>query len=99
MTRGRGRLGGRQRNIAASSCSCYDLAISAGEYAIGALRGISDLDPVLFACDWPFAPDAAVAADVAGFDGLMLTARERVGIDHDNAQRLFPALAAAMPPG
>lgn len=29
----------------------YDLAISAGEYAIGALRGVTDLEHVLFACD------------------------------------------------
>lgn len=73
----------------------YDLAISAGAYAIGALRAVSDLRHVLFACDWPFAPDAAVAANIAGFDGLTLTAAERRWIDHDNADLIFPALSGA----
>jgi predicted TIM-barrel fold metal-dependent hydrolase len=75
----------------------YDLAISAGEYAIGALRGVTDLEHVLFACDWPFAPDPAVTANIAGFEGLSLTASERRAIERDNAQRLFPALASDIP--
>jgi hypothetical protein len=43
-----------------------DLAISAAHYAIGAPSGVTDMDHGLSACDWPCAPDAAVAADVAG---------------------------------
>jgi predicted TIM-barrel fold metal-dependent hydrolase len=70
----------------------YDLAISASGYAIGALREVSDLNHVLFACDWPFAPDAAVAANVAGFDGLSLTTSERFAIERGTAERLFPRI-------
>jgi predicted TIM-barrel fold metal-dependent hydrolase len=73
----------------------YDLAISAGEYAIGALRGVSNLEHVLFACDWPFAPDAAVAANISGFEALSLTGAERHAIERGNAERLFPKLAGA----
>ena len=73
----------------------YDLAISAHESAIGALRGMSSLDHVLFACDWPFAPDAAVQANIRGFEALDLTSAERYAIERGNAARLFPKLAAA----
>jgi predicted TIM-barrel fold metal-dependent hydrolase len=70
----------------------YDLAISAGENAIGAIRGVSNLDHVLFACDWPFAPEMAVRVNVAGFEGLKLTPEERHAIERGNAARLFPNL-------
>jgi 6-methylsalicylate decarboxylase len=70
----------------------YDLAISAHENAIGALRGITSLNHVLFACDWPFAPDTAVADNVNGFEALALTARERYAIERGNAASLFPRL-------
>lgn len=70
----------------------YDLAISAHGNAIGALREVSSLDHVLFACDWPFAPDVAVARNVAGFESLDLTADERHAVERGNAARLFPKL-------
>jgi 6-methylsalicylate decarboxylase len=73
----------------------YDLAISAGEHAIGAIRGVSNLDHVLFACDWPFAPDMAVRVNVAGFEGLKITPEERHAIERGNAARLFPNLLTA----
>ena len=73
----------------------YDLAISAGENAIGAIRGVSNLDHVLFACDWPFAPDMAVRVNVAGFEGLKITPEERHAIERGNAARLFPTLVQA----
>jgi predicted TIM-barrel fold metal-dependent hydrolase len=73
----------------------YDLAISAHDNAIGALRGVTSLDHVLFACDWPFAPDAAVARNVAGFESLHLTPEERYAIERGNAARLFPTLVTA----
>jgi hypothetical protein len=74
----------------------YDLAISAGEYAIGALRGVSDLDHVLFACDWPFAPDPAVAANIAGFEALSLSPAQRSATEHGTAEGLFPNLAGSL---
>jgi predicted TIM-barrel fold metal-dependent hydrolase len=70
----------------------YDLAISAGDYAIGALRGVTDLDHVLFACDWPFAPDPAVASNITGFEALSLSTKERRAIERGTAERLFPGL-------
>jgi predicted TIM-barrel fold metal-dependent hydrolase len=75
----------------------YDLAISASSYAIGALRGITDLNHVLFACDWPFAPDAAVISNVTGFEGLSLTTTERTAIERTTAEQLFPSLVSDLP--
>lgn len=72
----------------------YDLAIAAHENAIGALRAVSDLDHVLFACDWPYAPDPAVRMNIAGFEALALSGAERFAIAQGNALRLFPRLAA-----
>ena len=70
----------------------YDLAISAGANAIGALRGVTTMNNVLFACDWPFAPDMAVDANIRGFEALQLTAEERYAIERGNAVKLFPEL-------
>ena len=70
----------------------YDLAISAGENAIDALRGVTTVDHVLFACDWPFAPDKAVDANISGFEALRLTTEERYAIERGNAVKLFPEL-------
>jgi predicted TIM-barrel fold metal-dependent hydrolase len=70
----------------------YDLAIAAHENAIGALRAVSSLDHVLFACDWPFAPDPAVAMNVKGFEALKLSPEDRYSIERGNAVRLFPRL-------
>jgi predicted TIM-barrel fold metal-dependent hydrolase len=73
----------------------YDLAIAAHENTIGALRAISSLDHVLFACDWPFAPDPAVKMNIEGFKGLNLTSVERHSIERSNAEALFPRFKAA----
>jgi predicted TIM-barrel fold metal-dependent hydrolase len=81
--------------IAQTADFYYDLAISAHANAIGALRAVSSLDHVLFACDWPFAPDFGVAQNVAGFESLDLTADVRYAIERGNAERLFPRLVAA----
>jgi predicted TIM-barrel fold metal-dependent hydrolase len=70
----------------------YDLAISAGENAIGALRGVTTMNNVLFACDWPFAPDMAVDANIKGFEALQLTPEERYAIERGNAVKLFPGV-------
>jgi predicted TIM-barrel fold metal-dependent hydrolase len=70
----------------------YDLAISAHDNAMGALRGVTGVEHVLFACDWPFAPDVAVQRNIAGFESLDLTPDERYAIERGNAARLFPTL-------
>ena len=70
----------------------YDLAISAHDNAIGALRGVSNLDHVLFACDWPFAPPNAVKMNVEGFEALKITPAERFAIERGNAAKLFSTL-------
>jgi predicted TIM-barrel fold metal-dependent hydrolase len=76
----------------------YDLAIAADPGVLGALRGMSSLTQVLFACDWPFAPDMAVAANVRAFESLPLTPAERYGIEQGNAALLFPRLVRPAPP-
>jgi hypothetical protein len=68
---------------------------------------VSDLEHVLFACDWPCAPDAAVASNISGFEAMSLTGAERHAIDRGNADRLLPRLTGAavaapgpgLPPG
>lgn len=70
----------------------YDLATVARPVTIAALREVSDLDHVLFACDWPFAPDPAVAFNIGNFEALDLTAAERTAIERGNAASLFPRL-------
>jgi predicted TIM-barrel fold metal-dependent hydrolase len=70
----------------------YDLAISADPGVVSALRGLTSLDHILFACDWPFAPDPAVAANIKGFESLTLTPAERHAVERGNAARLFPRL-------
>ena len=72
----------------------YDLAISAHPNSIGALRGVTNMDHVLFACDWPFAPDMAVKMNVTGFEALQLTPEERYAIERGTGSKLFPRLAA-----
>jgi len=81
-----------QETIQTVAAFYYDLAISAHENAIGALRAVSTLNNVLFACDWPFAPDRAVEMNVKGFEALQLTSGERHAIERGNASRLFPRL-------
>lgn len=83
---------GMDDTIASIAKFYYDLAISAHDNAIGALREVSDMNHVLFACDWPFAPDPAVRMNVAGFEQLKISDVERYAIERGNAERLFPAL-------
>jgi hypothetical protein len=52
--------------------------------------------PRLFACDWPFAPDPAVAANIAGFEALSLSPAQRSATEHGTAEGLFPNLAGSL---
>jgi predicted TIM-barrel fold metal-dependent hydrolase len=74
----------------------YDLAVSARDSTLGALRGMTTMDHVLFANDWPFASDPAIRLNIEGFEALKLTRSERHAIERGNAERLFPRLKAAL---
>lgn len=80
---------------AAAASFYYDLALSAGENAIGALRGVTDMEHVLFASDWPYGWEAAGKSNVANFEALGLAEDERHAIERGNAARLFPQLSGA----
>lgn len=72
----------------------YDLAASANPVVFGALRQLVPASQILFATDWPFTPEKAVARNVEGFAALEIDDAEREAIAFRNALRLFPKLAA-----
>lgn len=67
----------------------FDTALSANRYAMAALLELVDPAQVLFGSDYPFAPEATMAASVQGLAALGLDARTLRGIERDNALRLL----------
>ncbi|MDD5224917.1 MAG: amidohydrolase family protein [bacterium] len=69
----------------------YDTAISAAPYALRSLQEVVDNAQILFASDYPFAPELATMATINGletYDGFDEQALRSVF--YDNALRLFP---------
>ncbi len=71
----------------------YDTALSANRLVFRSLLELVACDHVLFGSDYPFAPEATMAATVAGLIGLGLDADDLLGIERDNALSLFPQFA------
>ncbi len=77
----------------------YDLALSANDTAVDALRHIAPDEHILFGTDFPFARGVGLDAHFSAFDAL----RKRLGDDvadkivHMNALSLFPRLRAYRP--
>lgn len=72
----------------------YDTALSAAPYALRSLQELVDPSHILFATDYPFAPELATLATVGGltgYDGFDEKTLEAVF--HHNAAALFPRLA------
>lgn len=72
----------------------YDLALSTHPVALNALRGLAPLEHILFGSDWPFTPEPGVARNLALLDQAGLSGADAAAIARDNAERVFPRLAA-----
>ena len=72
----------------------YDVALSTHPIAWAGVRQIAPISQILFGSDWPFSPDASVARNVRQLEALNLSESDARAIARDNAERLFPRLAA-----
>jgi hypothetical protein len=61
-------------------------------HQIGQIKARRAKLQLLFACDWPFAPDRAVEMNVKGFESLRLTKAERLQLSTVTQQSCFPNL-------
>jgi predicted TIM-barrel fold metal-dependent hydrolase len=73
----------------------YDTALSANWLAFRSLFELVGSDRVLFGSDYPFAPEATLAATVKGLIDMGLGDDVLRAIERDNALALFPHLAGA----
>lgn len=74
----------------------FDLAGSANDGAVAALRRLTSNEHILFGSDFPFTPAAGVEANVKATRALTgLTTTEHEGIARNNAYALFPRLHKA----
>ena len=69
----------------------YDIAGSTNACSISAMRALVPLSQIVFGSDHPYVPLATTAT---GMDAFGFTAAEAQAINRENAQRLFPRLAA-----
>jgi predicted TIM-barrel fold metal-dependent hydrolase len=72
----------------------FDIALSAGPLTLGALLRFTTPDHVLFASDFPHAPEPAMAGSVEGLAKADLEPADLAHIERGNALRLMPRLAA-----
>ncbi|MFI7104266.1 amidohydrolase family protein [Streptomyces sp. NPDC050161] len=71
----------------------YDVALSANQHALAALRTVADPARILFGSDYPFAPESVVQDNITGLaSSSHLTEGAREAIGHRNALTLLPAL-------
>ena len=72
----------------------FDVALSSTPAALPSLLAVADPTHVLFGTGYPFAPAPAVKYMAKQYENYTLDAVSRAGIDHRNAQPLFPRLSA-----
>lgn len=72
----------------------FDTALSANPYTFSALRTLTGIDRILFASDYPFAPEDTMSATVSGLAALGLSETELNAIERGNALELMPSLNA-----
>lgn len=70
----------------------FDIALSAGPLTLGALLRLTGPDRVLFASDFPHAPEDAMAGAVGGLKTAGLADEDVAMIERENALRLMPQL-------
>jgi aminocarboxymuconate-semialdehyde decarboxylase len=69
----------------------FDTALSANSLAFSALLQLVTPDQILFGSDYPFAPEATMAATVKGFQEPGLTPDILLAIERTNALKLLRA--------
>ena len=67
----------------------FDTALSANQLAFSALLKLAASEQVLFGSDYPFAPEARMAATVKGLANLGLAPEVLHAIERGNALRLL----------
>lgn len=72
----------------------YDVALSAHPVALAGLRRLAPLSQILFGSDWPFTPEMGVARNIHQLSQSGLSEADLQAIARDNAERIFPRLAA-----
>lgn len=72
----------------------YDVALSGHPMAFGGLRRLAPISQVLFGSDWPFTPEIGVARNIHQLSQNGLTDAEMQALARENAEKLFPRLAA-----
>lgn len=73
----------------------YDVALSGHPIALAGLRRIAPITQILFGSDWPFTPEFGVARNIHQLTELaQLTPEDAKAIARENAERIFPRLAA-----
>lgn len=72
----------------------YDVALSAHPIPFAGLRRIAPVTQILFGSDWPFTPEAGVARNIRQLGENGLSEDELHAIARQNAERVFPRLAA-----
>jgi predicted TIM-barrel fold metal-dependent hydrolase len=80
--------------IAALQRLYYDTAFSTNPSSFAALRALVPRDHLVFGTDFPFAPEAFMAASVAGLAELAADPDELEAVQRRNALWLFPRFAA-----
>lgn len=75
----------------------FDIALSAGPLTLGALLRLTTPDKVLFASDYPHAPEAAMEGAVGGLACAGLAPDELALIERGNAARLMPRFSRNLP--
>ena len=72
----------------------YDVALSGHPVAFAGLRRLAPITQVLFGSDWPFTPEIGVARNIHQLSETGLSEADTKAIARENAERLFPRLAA-----
>jgi predicted TIM-barrel fold metal-dependent hydrolase len=72
----------------------YDLALSTHPVPLAALRRLAPVSQVLFGSDWPFTPEIGVARSIRQLETADLSESDARAIARENAERVFPRLAA-----
>jgi predicted TIM-barrel fold metal-dependent hydrolase len=70
----------------------FDTALSGSPTALPSLLAFAEPGHVTFGSDWPYAPDVAVGAFTAMYEGYGIETAQRESIDRSAAETLFPRL-------
>lgn len=72
----------------------YDVALSAHPVPLAGLLRLAPISQVLFGSDWPFTPEVGVARNIRQLGESGLSDADLRAIARENAERVFPRLAA-----